>query len=224
MFTIDFLKSQGLPRKSRFVEVGFVTGLATASLIVFSLLAIQYFHNSTVLRSKQKELAILEPMTQQASGQGSLKSRIEKNLTIYDECYFEIANSIARYVQWTPVLREFVNSLPPSMLLNELSVLRTIEKKKVTSVIDPKKKVDFEIINRTLKSDVYDFMSQTEGTAVESYLDNLRNSQPLKGVLDKTYIVESSDSEYEDSNGKTHKAKKHIINCLLKSQEVAAEK
>lgn len=221
MFTIDFLKNQGLPKKPRVFEVGLFTVIAAASLAVFCLLGIQYFHNNLVLQSKQKALIRCESRLQKASGEGSLEFRIEKNLSIYDECYFEIANSIGRYVQWTPVLREFAGSLPSSMLLNELSVIRTIEKKKVTSIIDPKKKVDIEIIHRTLKSDVYDFMPGAEGTAVKNYLDSLRSSQLLIDVLDKAYIVESSDAEYEDSDGKKHKVRNYIVDCLLKSQEIA---
>lgn len=221
MFTIDFLKNQGLPKKPRVFEVGLVAGIAATSLAVFCLLGIQYFHNNLVLQSKQKALIRCESRLQKTSGEGSLEYRIEKNLGIYDECYFEIANSIGRYVQWTPVLREFAGSLPSSMLLNELSVIRTIKKKKVTSIIDPKKKVDIEIINRTLKSDVYDFTPGAEGAAVKNYLDSLRSSQLLIDVLDKAYIVESSDAEYKDPDGKKHKVKNYIVDCLLKSQEIA---
>lgn len=221
MFTIDFLKNQGLPEKSRLFEVGLIAGIMAASLLVFCLIGIQCFNNNSDLRSKQKALAQCESMLQKASGEGSLKSRIEKNLKIYDECYVEIAGSIGRYVQWTPVLQEFVGSLPPSMLLNELSVIRTVSKKKITSTIDPKKKVDIEIINRTLKSDVYDFMPETQGSAIENYLGRLRSSQSLKGVLDGAYIVQSSDAEYKNSDGTSRNVKNHIINCLIKSQEIA---
>lgn len=221
MFTIDFLKNQGLPVKNRLFEVGLIAGIMVASLLVFCFIGIQYFGNNSVLRSKQKALTQRESMLRKTSGEGSLKSRIEKNLNIYDQCYLEIAGSIGRYVQWTPVLREFVGSLPPSMLLNELSVIRTISKKKITSTIDPKKKVDIEIINRTLKSDVYDFMPDTQGTAIENYLGSLRSSQSLKGVLDVAYIVQSSDAEYKNSNDKKYNVKNHIINCQLVSQEIA---
>lgn len=221
MFTIDFLEKQGLPKKSRPLEAGLFACIVAVSLSVLCLLGIQYFHNKIDLQSKQKELAILEPMVQKTSGNESLESRIEKNLSIYNECYSEVANSIVRYVQWTPVLQEFIGSLPLSMLLNELSVIRTIEKRKTTSIIDPTKKVEIEVINRTLQSNVYDFTPEAEDIAVETYLDDLRSSQSLKDVLDEAYIVESGESEYDDSNGKKHKVKNHIMNCLLKSQEIA---
>ena len=221
MFTIDFLKNQGIPERPRVFDVGVFTGVAAVSLLVFLLLATQYSYNNSVLQSKQKALIRCESILERTSGEGSLKYRIKSNLNIYDQCYLEIANSIGRYVQWTPVLREFVDLLPPSILLNELSVIRTIKKRKVTSMIDPAKKVDIEIINRTLKSDVYDFIPEAQGRAVENHLNNLRSSQLFKDVLDEAYIVESSDAEYISSNGKKYKVKKHIMNYLLKSQEIA---
>ena len=147
MFTIDFLKNQKLPKKSRVGDAGVLTFIMTASLLLFCLLAVQYFYNNSVLQSKQKALVLCESMLRKSPGQESLISRVEKNINIYNECYLEIANSIGRYVQWTPVLREFADLLPSSMLLNELSIVRTMEKKKVTSSMDPNKKVDVEIIN-----------------------------------------------------------------------------
>lgn len=224
MFTIDFLKKQGLPEKSRVAEIGLFSGIGAVSLLILLLIIAQHFNNKTVLGSKEKELARCEKMVEEASGKGNAKSRIEESLKVYDKGYFEIADSIGRYVQWTPVLREFVNSMPPSMLLNELSVVRSIKKVKVASRTDPKKKVNIEIVNRLVKSDVHDFMPKGEGTAVENYLGGLRKSELLKDVLDEAYIVQSSDAEYKDSSGKVHKARNHVINCVLKSQEVAAAK
>lgn len=224
MFKIDFLKNQGLPRKSRTLEVGLFTSIAVISVLVLCLLCVWYFHNSSTLRSKEKSLAVLESMLQKTSGKSSLKLRIKKNLSIYDECYFEVANSIGRYVQWTPVLRELANHLPPSMLLNELSVIRTIKKKKVASIRNPRKKVSFEIVSRILKSDVYDFMPDANNTAVKDYLDIWCSSQVLESAFKSAYLAKSSNAEYEDSKGKSHAVRNYIIDSQLKSQEIADTK
>lgn len=224
MFEIDFLKSQGLPAKNRLFEVGLFTGIAVISSLILCLLYVLYFCNSSTLRSKQKTLASLESMLEETSGESSLKSHIDKNLSIYDECYFEIAGSIGRYVQWTPILRELADSLPPSMLLNELSVIRTVKKQKIASIRNPKKKVSFEIINRSLKSDLYDFMPDADDTAVKNYLASWRNSQVLSTVFKDIYLAKSSDAEYKDSEGKVHEVKNHVINGRLKSQKIADKK
>lgn len=219
MFKIDFLKNQGLPAKNRSLEIGIFAGIAAVSLLVFLLLCTQYFHNTTDLSAKKKALTLHEKILDEINGEGSLKSDIKKKLATYESCNLEIANSIGRYVQWTPVLREFVSALPESMLLNELSVIRTIEKKKVKSIFDAKKIVNFEIISRILKSDVFE--PNAEGAAVEKYLSDLRNSKSLNEVLNETYIVESNDAEYKESNGRVHKGKNHITHSMLKSQEIA---
>jgi hypothetical protein len=224
MFKIDFLKGQGLPAKSRTVETGLFAGIAAVSVLILCLLFMQYFHNSLILRTKQKLLTSLEARLKKTAGEGSIKSRIKQNLGIYDECYFEIASSIGRYVQWTPLLRELANSLPPSMLINELSVTCSISKEKVTSIRDPGKQVDFEIVNRTLNSDLYGFNPDENDTAVKSYLAIWRDSRVLNSAFEKVYLAESSDAEYRDSTGRTHKVKNHIIRGQLKSQKIADKK
>ena len=95
------------------------------------------------------------------------------------------------------------------MLVNELSVLRSVKKEKVTSVKDPKKKVDYEIITRTLKSDIYDFVADSDDAEVKEYLTKLRGCDWLENV----YLSQSSDLVFED-----RKIKNYIINALLKLQ------
>ncbi len=224
MFKIDFLKGQGLPARSRTVETGLFTSIVAVSAMILCLLWVQYFHNSLVLKAKQKYSASLESRLKEATGKGSVKLRIKRNLGIYDECYFEIAGSIGRYVQWTPLLRELANSLPESMLINELSVTRSISKEKVTNISNPGEQVDFEIINRTLNSDLYGFNPDANDTAVKSYLAIWRDSKVLNSAFEKVYLAESSDTEYTDFAGKIHKVKNHIIRGQLKSQKIADKK
>lgn len=221
MFTIDFLKEQGLPDKSRPIKTGVITIIASVLLVGFCLLGIQYFKNKIVLASKQKELVKSEAMLLNNSGGKNRQSQTKRDLGVYVQCKNEIAASIGRYTQWTPILREFSVKMPASLLLDELSVIRTIKKKKINSILDPKKKVDYEIIHRTIKSNVCDFAPQDEGAAVEKYLDKLRGSTSLKGILGKTYIAESNDGEFEDEVGKKFPVKNYVINCLLKADALA---
>jgi hypothetical protein len=224
MFKIDFLKGQGLPAKSRTVETGLFAGIAAVSVLILCLLCVQYFHNSLTLRLKQKQLTTLESTLKETAGNVGIESRIRKDLGVYDECYFEIAGSLGRYVQWTPLLLELVNSLPPSMLINELSVTRSISKKKIPSIRQPGKQIDFEIIDRTLNSDLYGFNPDANDTAVKSYLASWRDFKVLNSAFEKVYLAESRDAEYKDLAGRTHKVKNHIIKGQLKSQKIADEK
>jgi hypothetical protein len=220
MFEIDFLKKQGLPLKHRPIETGVYTAAAVFIILILSVPWIQFLQNKSELKSKQDQLARLEARAARTNGQGSVKFRLENDLKICNQCYLEIADSIGRYVQWTPILHEFSNSLPSSMILNELSIVRTAEKKNVISSIDASKKVDFEIINRSLKSNVYDFTPESDSTAIGTYLESLRVAEPFKGLLTEAYILESSDAEYADLYGKSYKVKNYVINCVLKSHQV----
>ena len=221
MFKIDFLKGQGLPARSRTVETGLFAGIAAVSVLILCLLGVGYFGNSMTLRAKQKQLTSLKSILNKTAGKGSIKSRIKKNMDIYNECYSEIACSLGRYVQWTPLLAELANKLPGSMLANELSVTRSISKEKAASVRELDKQVDFEIVNRTLNSDLYGINMDANDTAVKSYLAAWRDSEVLNIAFEKVYLAESGDAEYKDSAGRTQKVKNHIIKGQLKSQKTA---
>jgi len=217
MFTIDFLKEQGLPAKSRPIRTALMTIIAFVLLTGFCLMGIQYFKNKIVLASKQNELAKSEAILLSKPNGKNLKSQIKRDLDLYKQCKYEVAVSIGRYTQWTPILREFSMKMPSSLLMDELRVTRSIKKKKVTSVLDPKKKVDYEIIQRTIKSHICDFVPEDEGAGVEMYLEQIRGSESLSSILGKTYIVESTDGEFEDEGGKKLAVKNYIINCMLKA-------
>ena len=220
MFKIDFLKGQGLPTKSRPLDIAMLTTVVMFAAMVFALLGIQYFAYKSELVYKQKELTRAQGLVKLDKTAG----KYEKRLTVYEQCRAEVADSIGRYVQWTPVLREFSMTLPPTMLLNELRATRTVSKEKVTSKKDPKKKVDVEIFTRRFQADLYDFMPDEDGAILRSYLADCRNSDALNDILEGVYLSESSDDEYEDSTGDKRNVKKHIVNCTLRSRQKVGEK
>lgn len=215
MFKIDFLKSQGLPIRSKPLDAAIVTIAVMISLVVLCLMFTVYVENSITLKTNAQQVTSLEMKLKLARTQNHKALGADETLAVYEQCYKEIANSIGRYVQWTPILHKLAETLSPSMLLNELSVQRTIEKLKVTSVKDPNKKVDYEIINRMLKGDLYDFMPEADDTEVKTYLATLRDSNWFGDV----YLAQSSDSEFDD-----RKIKNHIINCQLKSRQTVDTK
>jgi hypothetical protein len=215
MFTIDFMKGQGLPKKSRPVDAAVFAVAVAGCALVLCVVGVQYFCNAMELRSKEQTLANAEAKLKDGAGEKGSRVSADADIAVYKQGRGEIASSIGRYVQWTPVLRDLAETLRPAMLVNELSVLRTVKKVKVTSVKDAEKKVDYEIINRILKGDIYEFVSEDNDVEVKKYLASLRRCEWLENV----YLAESGDAEYD---GKS--VKNHIINCMLSSQEVAGAK
>jgi hypothetical protein len=215
MFKIDFLKGQGLPTMSRPLDVALMTVSTMLAIVVFTLIAIECFAIKSTLRSKQTTLSNLQRLCDIETDAGKHKKR----LAVYDQCYAEIADSITRYIQWTPVLHEFAETMPYTMILNELNATRTMSKKKITSKRDPEKKVDIEIFKRKLKANLY-VIEDDDGAGLKSFLADLRSSQQLQGLFDDVSLAESSEAVYEDLKGNKHNVKKHIINCQLKSRQV----
>ena len=155
MFTIDFLKTKGRPKKSHpFQVAGVAVGVILPAVLV-GLMALWYFGNGVSLRSKRQSAERISSMAAESSADEGLSEQVNKRMLVYKDCTGEVAESIGRYVQWTPVLREFIETMPNSMVLNQLDVLRTMDKVKIPSLKDPKKKVDFEIVQRVLRGDIY---------------------------------------------------------------------
>lgn len=214
MFTIDFLKTKGLPKKSHpFCVAGVAVGVVLPAVLV-GLMALWHFGNGVSLRSKRQSAEKISSMVAESSADKGLGERVNKRMLVYKDCTGEVAESIGRYVQWTPVLREFIETMPDSMVLNQLDVLRTIEKVKIPSLKDPKKKVDFEIVHRVLKGDIYDVTDDTDDVGIEGYLKGLRESKSLNGVFETVYIEVTKDDIFEGIF-----AKHYVINCQLRSQE-----
>ena len=213
MFKIDFLKGQGLPAMSRPLDVAMLTVCSMIAIVVFTLLSIEYFTIETELQLNQTILSNKQRLCEIDTN----VSKYKKRLAVYNQCYAEVTDSIDRYIQWTPVLHEFAETLPYTMLLNELNAKRTLAKKKVTSRKDPEKKVDFEFFKRRLKADLYVIGDGGE-EGLKSFLADLRNSDQLQDVFDDVSLAESSDAEYEEPGGKKYNVKKHIINCQLRSR------
>ena len=148
MFKIDFLKGKGLPTKSRPLDAAIIALSVVAVVFVGGMLGIQYFANVSAISLKQKAFDQVESLMVSSPAGDEPRGRI----SVYQDCYGEVAYSVRRYVQWTPVLREIAETLPSTMILNGLNASRSVSKEKVTSKFDVKKKVDIQILNRRLKA------------------------------------------------------------------------
>ena len=76
MFTIDLLKKQGLPKKSRPLDAAALTTMMAIAVIMMCLIVVQYFGNSSELAAKHKSLSYLELKIDQP-----IADKMQSNLT-----------------------------------------------------------------------------------------------------------------------------------------------
>lgn len=212
MFTIDLLKGQGLPVKSR--PEGIV--IAAITLTVPILIAIAmfsfYLRNGIIIAIKNQDRVNYEAKINKLADAVELQRKFEKEKEIYSGCLSEVKSFVSRHTQWSPILAILVENIPESVILEELSVKQSFVKEKVPQKDDPKKTVEATILLRTLHMSVYGGASSNCGEAVREFRDRLWAS-PLLGPKLENIKVSQKSARIEDKDVISYE-----IDCVFKPE------
>lgn len=192
MFTIDLLKGQGLPVKSR--PEGIVIAAITLAVPIIIAIAMFsfYLRNGIIISIKKQDKINYEVKMNKLADAVKLQKRFEKEKEIHYGCLSEIKTSISRHTQWSPVLAILVENIPDSVVLEEISVRQGFMRRKVPQKDDPKKVVDTTIILRTLHMSVYGNALSNCGEAVRKFRDRLWSSSLLGPQLENIRVSQKS--------------------------------
>jgi Tfp pilus assembly protein PilN len=189
MFTIDLLKGQGLPVRTRPKGVAIFVATFTVPALVAILMAGYYVRNEVVISIQKQNIASFQMQTQRLADALKLKESCEKDKSAINSCLIDVATSISRHIQWSPVLVTLVENLPDSVVLTALEVKQHSIKRKVAVKGDSEKKVDTSIPVRTLKMRVSGNPSYNCDLEVRAFRDTLRASKVLGPALEDIVIA-----------------------------------
>jgi hypothetical protein len=199
MFTIDLLKGQGIPIKSR--PEGIV--IASVALAVPFIIAIAmfsfYLRNGIIISIKKNDIVNCEAKINKLSDIVKLQKSFEKEKVVYSGCLSEVKSSIHGHTQWSSILETLVQNIPDSVVLDELSVKQSSVRKKVPQKDDPQKMADTTVPVRMLHMSVYGSARANCGEAVREFRNRLWASSVLGpkleniGVSQKSAKVEKED-------------------------------
>ena len=210
MFTIDLLKGQGIPIKSR--PEGIV--IASVTLAVPIIIAIAmfgfYLRNRTIISIKKQDIVNYEAKIDKLSDAVKLQKSLENEKVVYSSCLSEVASSIDRHTQWSPILAELVQNMPDSVVLTGLDVRQTFLKRKVPQEDDPQKKIDITVPVRTLHMSVYGGLQLSSSGAVREFRDRLLASTLIGPKLEDIRVSQRS-TRVEDKNVISYE-----IDCIFK--------
>jgi Tfp pilus assembly protein PilN len=185
MFTIDLLKGQGLPVRTRPKGVAIFVATFTVPALVAILMASYYVRNEVVISIQKQNIVGIEMQTQRLADALKLKESYEKDKSAVSGCLVDVAASVRKYIQWSPVLVTLVENLPDSVVLTGLEVSQHSVKRKVAAKGDAEKKVDSNIPVRTLKMRVSGNPTSNCDIEVRAFRDRLRASKVLEPVLEE---------------------------------------
>jgi Tfp pilus assembly protein PilN len=189
MFTIDLLKGQGRPVRTKPQGVAlFVTTFAVPVLV--AILTVGYYVRNEVIISVQKQnITSFEAQTQRLADDWKLKESAEKEKSAVNKCLADVSTSIHRHVQWSPVLVAVVENLPDSVVLKGLEIRQQTLEREATVKSDSDKKTDTSIRVRTLKMRVSGNPNYDCDLEVRKFRDRLRTSDFLGPKLKDIVIV-----------------------------------
>jgi len=210
MFTIDLLKGQGIPVRSR--PEGIVIAAVTFSVpaVAAVMMTGLYLVNRVDIAVASKSLARYEQKVNKLADQVQWQESIQVQKSDLLKSLDEVKASIYRHAQWSPVLVTVVRNMPDSMILDSLGVTQRSVKKKIPDKNNPAQTVDVSVPQRTLRISVSGLSNRSYDKEVRDFSDRLRFSPVLKPRLEDIRVS-------QDFKGGENRVS-YTIECIFKPE------
>ena len=194
MFTIDLLKGQGIPPRSRPEGIVAAVSAFAVPVIVAMTMFGCYISDSINISIQKQKTANYQAKIDELTEAVKLQKAYESEKRIVNGCRSDIAVALDRYTQWSPVLVAVVENVPDSVVLTRLEVKQRDIKKKVPQKDDAKKTVDVSVPVRTLQISVSGSPRNDCDGAVKDFRDHLRSSPAIGSKLDDIVVSQKFDT------------------------------
>src|SRR4030042_6936432 len=104
MFTIDLLKGQAIPLKSKPGSLSIIVISVAIPITIAGGMLSLYQRNKIILSSKEQEIVKCQAEIDKLSDAIELQKALEKEKISYSSCLSEVKSSVKRHTQWSPVL------------------------------------------------------------------------------------------------------------------------
>ena len=188
MFTIDLLKGQGLPAKSRPEGIAIAAGTLAVPVIIAIVMFGFYLRNKIIISIKKQAIVNYETRIDELSDAVELQKSFENEKNAISSCLSEVSTSIGRHTQWSPVLTTLVKNMPDSVVLTDLEVKQGSVKRKVPKKDDATKMIDISVPVRTLQINVCGSPQSDCDKAVRDFRERLHSSTLLGPKLENIRV------------------------------------
>jgi Tfp pilus assembly protein PilN len=211
MYTIDLLKGQGRPVRTKPQGVAIFVATFTVPVLVAMLMIGFYVRNEVVISVNNQNVTTFDNQTQRLADAVKTKMASEKSKAEINACLADVSTSIQRHVQWSPILVTLAENLPDSVVLTKLEIKQSSSKRKAAAKAESGKKADGPSLVRTLKMSVSGNPNYNCDVEVRAFRDRLRASSTLGPKLDDV-IIASQGHEVLDG----HDVITYDIDCVFK--------
>ena len=211
MFTIDLLKGQGRPVRTKPQGVAiFVTTFAVPVLAAILMVG-YYVRNEVVINIQKQNIANYDTQIQRFADDLKFKGACELEKSSINSCMADVSKSIRRHIQWSQVLASVVENIPDSVVLTALEVKQSSIKRKVAAKAGSDKKGDESTSTRTLKMRVCGNSSYDCDVEIRKFRDRLRASDYLGPRLEDVVVASQGHDSIDG-----HDVVAYDIECIFK--------
>jgi len=212
MFTIDLLKGEGIPAKSRPKDIAIASVMIVVPTVIAIIIFSLYIRNKITISIQKKEIDRCKAELGKLSDTIKTQKTLEEEKNIVSNCISEVRSSLNRHTQWTPILAKVVENIPYSTTLTNLSVRQRTVKKKIPKKDDPEKMVDIQILTRTMHMSAYGSAQSDCDEAVKEFRNRLLSSPFLGPMLENITVSQ----KYVTGDGRDTAS--YEIDCIFKPE------
>ena len=216
MFTIDLLKGQGRPARTKPKGIAIFVATFVVPILVAILMASYYYNNKVVISINKQNIASYTTQIERLADTLKLKESLDRDKINLRNCLSEVTSSIKAHTQWSPIIVSLVQNIPSSAVLSSLEVKQASINKKAPAggnpVAEKDKKDDTSIIVRTLRMRLCGNPNSGLDREIKAFRDQLLASNVLGTKLEDVVIASQTN---ETMDGKD--VISYDIDCIFKS-------
>lgn len=175
MFTIDLLRGQGIPIKSRPWGAAIAAGVFGGPVLVAMAMFGFYLSNRIIIKVTNQEIAGYEKLIRTLSDAVVQQKSLEAEKDNINNCLSEALSSLDRHTQWSPILATVVKNMPNTVVLTNLVMRQSSVNKKIPKKGNPKKMIDVSVPVSTLQLSISGRPQDDSDKAVKEFKDRLRH-------------------------------------------------
>lgn len=210
MLTIDLLRGQGIPIKSRPGGAALLAVTIAVPIVIAIIMGGNYVRSRIILSTQQQFLNKVDADISRLADSIKLEERIKRRINDINGCLAEVGDITHWHVQWSGILQALAENIPPCLVLAELSVKSGTVNKEVSSRNDPSKTINVSVPKRVLYISLYGKPEEGSDEAVLEFLRGLNASIALSDIVDTIRLL-----------SQTSDVKKYVmhymIECVFKS-------
>ena len=218
MFTIDLLKGQGRPARTKPKGIAIFVATFVVPMVVAILMASYYYKNKVVISINKQNIASYTTQIARLADTLKLKESMDRDKINLRNCLTDVASSIRTHTQWSPIIVLLVQNIPSSAVLSSLEVKQTSITKKAPAGGSPiaekdnkDKTDDTSIIVRTLRMRLCGNPNSGLDREIKTFRDQLLASNVLGKKLEDV-VIASQTNETMDGRDVIS----YDIDCIFK--------